>query len=84
MERMVPDLLIAMGAGPDAYRENNGYIISEQGKPPDFVLEIALRSTGRQDAGSSTGSVWPETGWRTAGMNRSPSRRSRKGSSGVQ
>ena len=31
------------------YRENNGYIISEQRKPPDFVLEIASRSTGRQD-----------------------------------
>ena len=44
-----PGLLIAMGADPEAYRENNGYIISEQGKPPDFVLEIASRSTGRQD-----------------------------------
>ena len=41
-----PGLLIAMGADPEAYRENNGYIISEQGKPPDFVLEIASRSTG--------------------------------------
>ena len=48
-DRMAPDLLIAMGADPEAYRENNGYIISEQGKPPDFVLEIASRSTGRQD-----------------------------------
>ena len=35
---MVPDLLIALGADPETYRENNGYIISEQGKPPDFVL----------------------------------------------
>ena len=57
VERMVPDLLIDMGEDPEAYRENNGYIISEQGKPPDFVLEIALRSTGRQDARSSTGPV---------------------------
>ena len=47
--RMAPDLLIALGADPEAYRENNGYVISEQGKPPDFVLEIASRSTGRQD-----------------------------------
>ena len=46
---MAPDLLIALGDDPEAYRENNGYIISEQGKPPDFVLEIASRSTGRQD-----------------------------------
>ena len=48
-DRMAPDLLIALGADPEAYRENNGYIISEEGKPPDFVLEIASRSTGRQD-----------------------------------
>ena len=48
-ERMAPDLLIALGADPETCRENNGYIISEQGKPPDFVLEIASRSTGQQD-----------------------------------
>ena len=48
-DQMAPDLLIAMGADPETYRENNGYIISEQGKPPDFALEIASRSTGRQD-----------------------------------
>ena len=48
-DRMAPDLLIALGADPEIYRENNGYIISEQRKPPDFVLEIASRSTGRQD-----------------------------------
>ena len=48
-DRMAPDLLIALGADPETYRENNGYIISEQRKPPDFVLEIASRSTGRQD-----------------------------------
>ena len=46
---MAPDLLIALGADTEAHRENNGYVISEQGKPPDFVLEIASRSTGRQD-----------------------------------
>ena len=48
-DRMAPDLLITLGADPEIYRENNGYIISEQRKPPDFVLEIASRSTGRQD-----------------------------------
>ena len=32
-----------------AYRDDNGYVISQQGKPPDFVMEIASRSTGRQD-----------------------------------
>ena len=44
-----PDLFIAFGVDPEAYRRNNTYIVSEQGKPPDFVLEIASRSTGGQD-----------------------------------
>ena len=48
-ERMAPDLLIDFNVEPETYRENNGYIISEQGKPPDFVLEIASRSTGQHD-----------------------------------
>ena len=47
--RLAPDLLIAFGADLEAYREDNGYVISEQGKPPDFVLEIASRSTGEHD-----------------------------------
>ena len=46
-----PDLLIAFGVDPDAYRRHNGYIISEQGKPPDFVLEVASRSTADTDTG---------------------------------
>ena len=44
-----PDLLVAFGVDPAAYYRRNGYIISEQGKPPDFVLEIASRATGRID-----------------------------------
>ena len=44
-----PDLLIAFNANPDVYRENNAYVISEQGKPPDFVLEIASPSSRRRD-----------------------------------
>ena len=46
-----PDLLIAFNADLEAHRSNNGYIISEQGKPPDFVLEIASESTGKVDTG---------------------------------
>ena len=46
---MAPDLLVAFNVDPEAYRDSNGYVISEQGKPPDFVMEIASRSTGRQD-----------------------------------
>ena len=56
VDRMAPDLLIAFQADPQAYREDNGCVISVQGKPPDFVMEIASRSTGRQDVeGKRTG-----------------------------
>ena len=44
-----PDLLVALNADPAACRARNGYVISEQGKPPDFVLEIASASSGRRD-----------------------------------
>ena len=47
-----PDMLIAFDADPEAYRRSNGYIVSEQGKPPDFVLEIGSPSTGRVDVGA--------------------------------
>ena len=47
----VPDLLVAFGVDPQIYEENNGYIVSEQGKPPDFVLEVASVSTARVDTG---------------------------------
>ena len=46
-----PDLLIAFNVDPAAFYRRNAYIISEQGKPPDFVLEIASNSTGRTDTG---------------------------------
>ena len=44
-----PDLLIAFNADPDALERSNAYVISEQGKPPDFVLEVASRSTRTAD-----------------------------------
>ena len=46
-----PDLLVAFDVDPAAYEASNGYIIAEQGKPPDFVLEIASRRTGHIDVG---------------------------------
>ena len=49
--RRNPDLAIAFNADRDAFERSNGYIISEQGKPPDFVIEIASRSTARVDVG---------------------------------
>ena len=45
----VPDLLIAFNADPELYERNNGYVVSEQGKPPDFVLEIASPGTRAED-----------------------------------
>ena len=50
-----PDLLIAFGVNPQAYHESNGYAISEQGKPPDFVLEVASQTTGRFDIADKPG-----------------------------
>ncbi len=45
----IPDLLIAFGVDRVVAVEQNGYSIREQGKPPDFVLEIASPSTGEND-----------------------------------
>ena len=44
-----PDLLIAFDIDREAVIARKGYAIGEQGKPPDFVLEIGSESTGRRD-----------------------------------
>ena len=44
-----PDLLVAFGVDPAAYYRSNAYVIAEQGKPPDFVLEIVSPSSRRAD-----------------------------------
>ena len=47
---LVPDCVVTFEL--DDYRAitaRNGYVISEVGKPPDFVLEVGSRSTGRYD-----------------------------------
>ena len=49
--RRRPDLLVAFDVDPELYYQNNGYVISEQGKPPDFVLEVASGSTAERDLG---------------------------------
>ena len=46
-----PDLLIAFDVSPEDYRASNGYIVSEQGKPPDFIMEVASASTAEVDTG---------------------------------
>ena len=46
---LAPDCVVAFDVDPDAIAERNGYVISEVGKPPDFVLEVASRRTGQAD-----------------------------------
>ena len=46
-----PDLLVAFDVDPAAYLARNGYMISEQGKPPDFILEVASRHSADTDRG---------------------------------
>ena len=48
-ERLAPDCVVTFGVNPEGIIARNGYVISEVGKPPDFVLEVASRSTGRRD-----------------------------------
>ena len=49
--RRRPDLFAALDVDPELYYQSNGYVISEQGKPPDFVLEVASESTARERPG---------------------------------
>ena len=47
---IVPDCIIASGVNPVAIRDQrNAYVISEVGKPPEFVLEVASIKTARYD-----------------------------------
>ena len=47
---LAPDGLFAENvSNPSAIIARNGYVINEVGKPPDLVLEVASRSTGRRD-----------------------------------
>lgn len=48
-ERFVPDCVVTFGVDPGAVVARNGYVINEVGKPPDFVIEVASKSTGRRD-----------------------------------
>ncbi len=45
----VPDSVFVDGVDPRRIIRRNGYVISEVGKPPAFVLEVGSRSTGRRD-----------------------------------
>ena len=45
----VPDCVVAFGVDAKRIVDTNGYVISEVGKPPEFVLEVASKTTGRRD-----------------------------------
>ncbi len=49
--RVSPDVYLAFGVEADAIRERKLYLPWEAGKPPDWVLEVASVSTGREDVG---------------------------------
>ena len=44
-----PDLVIAFDIDMEAIIARKGFVINEQGKPPDFVLEVGSETTGRRD-----------------------------------
>ena len=48
-QRLSPDMLVSFNADPALYRQDNSYVISRQGKPPDLVMEIASARTGEND-----------------------------------
>ena len=45
----IPDLIVCFDCDIEGVRELGGYAIDRQGKAPDFVLEVASRTTGVQD-----------------------------------
>ena len=49
--RVSPDVYLAFGVDAQAIRQRKLYLPWEVGKPPDWVLEIASSSTGREDVG---------------------------------
>ena len=48
-EHRRPDLMVAFNCDRDLLIRQKGYATMTQGKPPDFVLEVASESTGRVD-----------------------------------
>ena len=50
-DRVAPDCFIALDRDPDYVYQFENYFLWEVGKPPDFVLEVASRSTAQNDLG---------------------------------
>ncbi len=45
----IPDLLVSLRCNRGLLEAQRGYSIESQGRPPDFVLEVASPTTGRND-----------------------------------
>ena len=45
----VPDLMVAFNCDVSRARQDNGYSLANQPRPPEFVLEVASRTTGIVD-----------------------------------
>ena len=48
-ELLVPDWIVTFGVDPEAIIARNGYVIAEVGKPPDFILDIAVQRPDLHD-----------------------------------
>ena len=48
-ELLAPDWIVAFEVDPDAIIARNGYVISEVGKPPDLILDVAVQYPGPHD-----------------------------------
>ena len=68
----IPDLIIAFDCDPARAIERQGYDIDEQGKPPDFVLEIASKTTGRVDYTEKRVSTMSATAYLSTGDSTPP------------
>ena len=48
-DKRIPDMLVAFDCDIERVKDENGYSIENHGKPPDFALEVASKTTGRVD-----------------------------------
>ena len=48
-DKRIPDLMVAFNCDLGLVEAQNGYSIETQGKPPDFALEVASKTTGVVD-----------------------------------
>ena len=56
--RVSPDVYLAFGVDAHAIRQRKLYLPWEVGKPPDWVLEVASVSTGREDYRPEASHLW--------------------------